>query len=70
MEGWLNQVGAMDAVISIANTTVHGAGQLLALPAGSALAVRQSRRGDGCELFLAVRGRTLACTVQRCVAWE
>ena len=28
MEGWLNQVGAMDAVISIANTTVHGAGGL------------------------------------------
>ena len=23
MDGWLNQVAAMDAVISIANTTVH-----------------------------------------------
>lgn len=28
MDGWLSQVGAMDAVISIANTTVHGAGGL------------------------------------------
>ena len=28
MDGWLNQVAAMDAVISIANTTVHGAGGL------------------------------------------
>ena len=28
MNGWLNQVAAMDAVISIANTTVHGAGGL------------------------------------------
>ena len=28
MDGWLSQVAAMDAVISIANTTVHGAGGL------------------------------------------
>ena len=28
MEGWLNQVSACDAVISIANTTIHGAGGL------------------------------------------
>ncbi len=28
MDGWLCQVAAMDAVISIANTTVHGAGGL------------------------------------------
>ena len=26
MDGWLSQVAAMDAVVSIANTTVHGAG--------------------------------------------
>ena len=28
MDGWLSQVAAMDAVVSIANTTVHGAGGL------------------------------------------
>ena len=28
MDGWLSQVAAMDAVLSIANTTVHGAGGL------------------------------------------
>ena len=28
MDGWLSQVAAMDAVISIANTTIHGAGGL------------------------------------------
>ena len=28
MESWLNQVDACDAVISIANTTIHGAGGL------------------------------------------
>ena len=28
MDGWLCQVAAMDAVISIANTTIHGAGGL------------------------------------------
>ena len=28
MDGWLCQVAAMDAVVSIANTTVHGAGGL------------------------------------------
>ncbi len=28
MDGWLSQVAAMDAVISIANTTVHGSGGL------------------------------------------
>ena len=28
MDGWLCQVAAMDAVLSIANTTVHGAGGL------------------------------------------
>ena len=26
MDSWLNQVDACDAVISIANTTIHGAG--------------------------------------------
>ena len=26
MDSWLSQVAAMDAVISIANTTVHGSG--------------------------------------------
>lgn len=28
MDGWLSQVAAMDAVLSIANTTIHGAGGL------------------------------------------
>ena len=28
MDGWLSQVAAMDAVLSIANTTVHGSGGL------------------------------------------
>ncbi len=28
MDGWLSQVGAMDGVLSIANTTVHGSGGL------------------------------------------
>ena len=28
MDGWLSQVAAMDGVISIANTTIHGAGGL------------------------------------------
>ena len=28
MDGWLSQVAAMDAVVSIANTTIHGAGGL------------------------------------------
>ena len=28
MESWLNQVAACDAVLSVANTTVHGSGGL------------------------------------------
>ena len=43
MDGWLSQVTAMDAVISIANTTVHGAGVL----ASSICLVSQEAIGAG-----------------------
>ena len=40
MDGWLNQVAAMDAVVSIANTTIHGAGGLASDPVHGQPAIR------------------------------
>ena len=44
MDRWLSQVDAMDCVVSVANTTIHGAGNL---NKELSVSLAMSRTGDG-----------------------